>query len=199
MNFLAYLCLPCPQMSQMKKRRVGRWWEKSESWGWFICGWEEGAIWHWMRGKCMGCWVRYLFLFNITQPFLFWLCSPYSTVKSDMSDHISLSPFRVGFVKKGECVEGGGAVARGRGLGKIQSAVAGLEAESLYGLLWGAMSCSPMSSVPPPPKNAANPHLPPSPHHSCKNTRKQHLKLLPLQWKNQGWHWKSPLQLHQRL
>ena len=23
-KFLAYLCLPCPQMSQMKKRRVGR-------------------------------------------------------------------------------------------------------------------------------------------------------------------------------
>ena len=31
---------------------------------------EEGVIWCWMRGKCKDCYIRYLFLFNITQPFL---------------------------------------------------------------------------------------------------------------------------------
>ena len=68
-----------------------------EGWelGWFVHGWRRGAVQCWMRGKHKSCCMRYLFLFNITQPFLFWLCSPYSAVKSDMSDHISLSPFRV--------------------------------------------------------------------------------------------------------
>ena len=39
-----------------------------------------------------------------------------------------------------------------RGLGKIQLAVAGSEAVCLYGFFWGAMSCTPMSSIPPPPR-----------------------------------------------
>ena len=63
------------------------------------------------------------------------------------------------------------------GLGKIQLAVAGVEVEGLYGLLWGAMSCSPMSSITPPPKNVANLQLPPSKCHPHRSTRKLHLKL----------------------
>ena len=38
------------------------------------------------------------------------------------------------------------------GLQKIESAVAGLEEEGLYGLLRGAISYSPVSSIPPPIK-----------------------------------------------
>ena len=38
------------------------------------------------------------------------------------------------------------------GLKKVEMVVAGSEAEGLYGLLWGALSHSPMSSAPLPPK-----------------------------------------------
>ena len=40
------------------------------------------------------------------------------------------------------------------GLEKIELAMAGLEAECLYRLLRGAISHSPISSIPPPPKRA---------------------------------------------
>ena len=63
----------------------------------------------------------------------------------------------------------------------------------------GAMLCSSRSSIPPHPKSATNPQLPPSPCSPHKSIRNLHLKLLLLTWWNQSWHWKSPLQLHQKL
>ena len=51
------------------------------------------------------------------------------------------------------------------GLQKIELAVAGLEVEGLYGLLRGAVSHSPMSSIPPLPKNATSLQPPPFPIH----------------------------------
>ena len=44
------------------------------------------------------------------------------------------------------------------GLGKVEAAVAGSEAEGLYGLLRGAISHPSISSAPPPPKKAC--HIP---------------------------------------
>ena len=61
----------------------------------------------------------------------------------------------------GELTKGGGTAAGDRGAAKIESAVAGPEVEGLYGLLRGAVSHSPMSSIPPHPKNATMLQLPP--------------------------------------
>ena len=81
------------------------------------------------------------------------------------------------------------------GLQKIESAVAGSEAEDFYGLLRGAISHTPISSVPPPPKNAILPQLPLSPSHPLRSLKRWHLKSLILLTVRQSWHWKPPLQL----
>ena len=56
------------------------------------------------------------------------------------------------FVNEGKPFEGGGSVTRNRGATKIESAVEGSEVQGLYKLLRGAVSNSPMSSYPTPPK-----------------------------------------------
>ena len=67
------------------------------------------------------------------------------------------------------------------GLQKVEIAVAGSEAEGLYGLLGGALSHSSMSSAPPPPKRHCqaptttvskpspqeSKNVKPKPSHSC--------------------------------
>ena len=85
------------------------------------------------------------------------------------------------------------------GLGKIEVAVAGSEAEGLYGLWRGVISHSPMSYAPPPPKNTATPQLPPSPSHPLGSPRKLHLKLLLLPSEKWNWYQKSPPQLYHKL
>ena len=109
-------------------------------------------------------------------------------------------PFFSGFgsITKSKCTEGGGTVSRDWGVGQHEAAVAGLEAEGLYGLLRGAISHSHMSSAPPPPKNATTLQLPPSPNHSLRSL-KLYLKLPLLWFKKLKWHWKSPPQLHHKL
>ena len=169
-------------MSQMEKRRVERWWEKSESWGWFVHRWRRGVIWHWMRWRHKGCCVRYLFLFNITQSLIFldyalpilWL-----GLTCQNTFLFCLSGF--GFPIMNKYAKGGGTMVRDRGAGQDPIGCGRIRSRGLYGLFWGAMSCSPMSSIPPHPKNTTNPQHPPSPHCPHRSTRKLHLKLLLLQ------------------
>ena len=64
------------------------------------------------------------------------------------------------------------------GLGKIEVAVAGSEAEGPYGFLRRAISHSPVSFIPSPLKNLATPYLLPSPNHPIRSLKKLYLKLL---------------------
>ena len=104
-----------------------------------------------------------------------------------------------GFTKEGKCGDGGDAAVRDGGVGKIESTVAALEVEGLYGLLWRGMSHSPRSSAPPPPKKATPLQLWPSPSCLHKSMRKLNPKLPLLQLKSQSWHQESPPQLHPKL
>ena len=61
-----------------------------------------------------------------------------------------------GFVKKSELTKGVVQQLETEGLWKIESAVVGSEAEGLYGFLSGAISHSPVSPIPPPPKTHCN-------------------------------------------
>ena len=81
---------------------------------------------------------------------------------------------------------------------KIRAAVAGLEAEGLYGLLRETLLIPPCPMSHLYPKNAATPRPPPFPNHSLRSLRK-YLKPLLLLGTEQFWHQRSPLQPHHQL
>ena len=82
--------------------------------------------------------------------------------KSNLYDMFHFSGF--GSTEKGSSLRKDAQQLETEGLRKIEVAVAGLEAEGLYEILRGAISHSPVSSIPP-TQNLATPHLPPSPNH----------------------------------
>ena len=143
-----------------------------------VCSWTEvGVFLHWQRGRHMDCYMRYSSLLVIAQLFTYIFSVLYLSLTL-LTDPMQLDM---------------------EGLQKIESAVAGLEVEGLYGLLRGAISYSLVSSIPPQLKNATTPHVPPSPSHPLKSLKKLHLKLLLLQLEKMNWHWKFPLQLYHKL
>ena len=72
-----------------------------------------------------------------------------------------------------------GATVGNRGVGKMKEAVAGSEAEGLYGLLRRVTSCSHPHPSQPPLKSLVLPPAPPSPNHLLRSP--QDLKSLILQ------------------
>ena len=107
--------------------------------------------------------------------------------------HFFFSQF--GSTEDSECAEGGSTASRDGGLGRIEVAVAGSEAEGLYRLLRGTISHPPMSYAS--PLNTTTPQLPPSLNHPLSSL-KLYLKLLLLWLKKLNWDQKSPPQLHHR-
>ena len=67
MNFLVCLGLSVLQMSQMMKRKLGRWWKKNMNWGWLILGCRWGVFQHWQNRRCRSCCMRYSSLLDIVQ------------------------------------------------------------------------------------------------------------------------------------
>ena len=112
-----------------------------------------GGSQHWQRRRCRGC--------NVRCYFFAWYCLVFLPIffhgpvfKSDLCDrpHFFLFFQSLDLLKRASSLGEEAQWLETEGLRKIESAVAGSEAEGLYGLLRGAMSHSPMSSIPPPPK-----------------------------------------------
>ena len=156
---------------------------------------EEGGHPALDEREAQGLLYEVLVLFNITQPLSF-LDYALPILQLSLTCQIIflflLSGF--GFAKKGEWAEGGGTAVRDRGAGKDSISCGRIIGE---GHVWVHVG-EPHHAPPCPPshlspKNATNLQPPPSLCHPHKSTRKLHLKLLLLPWKNWSWHWKSPL------
>ena len=157
-------------------------------------GWRWGASQHCLRRRHGGCYVRYppFFQHSLVCACIF-LTVP--VFKFDPLDrpHFFLSGIKL--LKRASALREEAQWLESEGLRKIELAVAGSEAEDFYGLLRGAISHTPISSVPPPPKNAILPQLLLSPCCLLRSPKRWHLKSLILQLVRQNWHQKPALQL----
>ena len=103
------------------------------------------------------------FVQHNSAPFFSWLCSPYSTVKSDMSDQFLFLLSGFGFAKKGKWAEGGGTAVRDRSWKRFNQ----LWQDQRWRVCMG--SCAEPCHAPPCPPSILPQKTPPisNHHHLC--------------------------------
>ena len=152
-------------------------WQSRVKWRWFVygCRWGATSI-GWGRGTGIIAWGTPLCLI------LAWSsCSSFASFyipasKSNLYDKFHFFQ-DLDLLKRASWLREEAQQLETKQFGKIIVAVAGSEAEGLYRLLRGAISHSPISSAPSPPKDLTIPHLPLSPNHPLRSQKKWYLML----------------------
>ena len=130
-------------------------------WSWM----EVGASQHCLRRRHGGCCVKYSPFFHIFSLCLYFLQSLYLNLILVLDPTFYL-PQGLNLLKRASTLWKEAQQLESEGLQKIVSAVAGSEAGDFYRLLRGAVSHTPISSIPTPPKkchpapttNVSKPH-----------------------------------------
>ena len=159
--------------------------------------WRWTSCWHLPKRKHRDYCMRYILFTwygSVFQPILSLLFFS----KPDLCDGSHFFQ-ALDLLKRASVLRGEAQWLEMEGLGKIEAAVSGSEAEGLYEPLRGAISHSLMSYTPSHPKNATTPELPPSLSHPLRSLRELHLKFPLLQLEKLNWHQKSPPQLYHKL